>query len=454
MVMPGDYIRAAYYGDSRANGIDGNPSTYDQDAPVPSAPTGHIAVRSVGSKCLVENINPTVHIVANCGVSGDTLDGMIARETAAPSALRKSLDDAASKGAQILFFRAGINSITAGVTGAYSQATADSIWAKRKDLLQRASARGMFVIDEGEGPWEHTNTTTFPAERANAIRQTCAFINTQARAYAAASSGQIVFLDVPALLGNADLTWASYAYCSDCAGSLTPPANTQLVHPSNTAGLLVAIAENTLVKQYFGNPHPAYVRAMTGITSNLIPNADLTGVITAGVGAGWSTVASGTGAVGTSEVIDRNGILYQSVKGTFSGPGSNNITINIPIPVIGAGAASPLVSGGKYSLEFKWFFDDGSGGNPTPVAIDGSNLLMRLRLYTSASDSLYWTQFSSLSNDFSFSEALSGHVVFPVIVPPFASASIIAAQLFFQVSRTDGATQRIGIGAPRLVRLS
>jgi len=459
LVMPGDVVVVAYYGDSRANGaVPATAGNWDLTSITLTNPAAAASALNQQAKCLLTHLLPYVRITANCGISGDTLDQMITRESAVASATRKALDDVVASGAQVVIFRAGINSVTNLVTGsAFDQSVADSIWAKKKDLLQRAMARGLFILDEGDWAWEHTNTTTYPAARAQAIRDTVKYLNQKSSEFAATTLGQIVYADVWSLSANADGTWKSYTLCIDVNGSLTPPANTQLVHPSNILGMKIAALEAALVQQYFGVPHPAYTQYFRGIAGsryNMIPNADLSAVAS-GVGTGWAAGGSGTGAAFAKAVVTRDGKRWQTNTATFSGAGANIVNIYAPMAqVVGGGATQPLVDGATYAVEFDWFVDDGAGGNPGPIAISGAYLLARMRLYT-AGGSWFIDFYASGIGDFCFDEAIQGHAVSPPFtISGWSSANITSAELSFSASRTDGATQRIGVASPRLIRVA
>ncbi len=457
LILPGNVVRVAYYGDSRANSPGTNSNGFDVRAVTMTAPAATTSYWSNTAKSLLNVVNPTVHVVANCGISGDTLDQMIARETAGASSTRKSIADLVSMNAAIAIVHMGINSITGAYTAggytSYQQSVTDSLWAKVKDLLQRMVNAGVFVLDCGDGAWEHTNTATYPAGMQQGIRQTIIALNALRSAYAAASGGRIVYYDEFALSANADGTWKSYAYCSDCLGSLTPPANTQLVHPSFTLGMLMAAGHNEIIKQYFGVPHPAYTRNYIGLNQgNLISNANLVSS-SAGLGTGWSTGAAGTGVVKTNEIVDFGGKLYQCCRATFTAGSSDN-SVDVFAPTTNLVGGSALVDGGQYGLEFDWFIDNGAGGSPSVGATGATGIYQRARFY-SAGGSAYINALSAVTGDFGFANATFGRSVFPLFTfSGWGSAQITAAQIVFHSGRTDAETQRIGISAPRLIRVA
>jgi hypothetical protein len=358
VVPPGQAINFATYGDSRANW--GTISSgFDSRVVAPAAPTGTVAGFTLGTgKAYLQFLNPSCFMVGMCGVSGDTVQNLITRESAAPSSTRRNIDDIVSVGANIVIVWMGINSITSLVAGAYSSAVADTIWGQIQDVLQRLVSKGLFVIDNGDGAWEHTDTTTYPPTRAQGIRDTVIDLNARRKAYAATTGGRIVYNDTWSLFSNPDGTWRDYRYCVDCAGSLTPPASTQLVHPSNPAGILLADSYNKIIRKYFGVPHPAYTRYFQGFgsTYNLLPNADLS-VAPGGVGTGWSTSVTGNSPAKTDAVIVINGKRYQSTKGVFAGAGANILTVNAPMPIQSGGSVT-VTAGQTYGIEFDVYIDD------------------------------------------------------------------------------------------------
>ncbi len=456
-VLPGEVVRVAFYGDSRANSPGTAAGVYDVRAVTMTAPAATTSYWSNTSKSLLSAINPSCQIVANCGISGDNLDQMIARESAGASSTRKAIADMVGMNASVAIVHMGINSITSAYLGggytSYQQSITDSLWLKVKDLLQRKVSAGLFVLDCGDGAWEHTNTATYPAGMQQGIRQTIIALNALRSAYADASGGRIVYFDEFSLSANADGTWKTYAYCSDVGGSLTPPANTQLVHPSFTLGTLMAAGQNALIKKYFGVPHPAYTRNYIGLNQgNLISNANLSSS-SAGLGTGWSTVASGTGASKTSEIVDFGGKLYQCCKATFSAPSADNY-VEVLLPVSNLIGGSALVDGGQYGLEFDWFIDNGAGGAPSVGATGSTGIYQRARFYT-AGGSAYMNALSAVTGDFGFAAASFGRAVFPAFsFSGWSSADITTAQIIFHAGRTDAETQRIGVSSPRLVRIA
>lgn len=456
LVLPGNVVNLAYYGDSRANVVSTNvANAFDVSAVVVTAPTGSVSGFTASARAMITHIHPGIAIVANCGISGDTVAGMIARESAGASATRKSLDDAVSRNTQILVFRVGINTITSAVTGAFSSAVADAIWLDIKRLLQRAVSKGLFVVDEGNWAWEHTDTATYPPVRAQGIRDTVKYLNEKAIAFAKSSGGSIVYHDVWSLCANPDGTWKSYSLCSDSGGSLTPPANTQLVHASATLSLTMCEGLARIINTYFGVAHPAYVRSYLGLgEGNMITNPDLM-ASASGLGTGWATTCTGTGAVKTNEIVERKGKLYQTCKGVFSGAGANIVQVDAPVSqMVGAGATKPIVAGGKYSIEFDWFIDDGFGGDPLLGPVSGANFFMRFRVFTAAGN-LFFDPFVSLAGDWGLTSARFGKAVFPPITfSGLESANFTDAQLRFVASRVDGNTQRIGMSSPRLIRIA
>lgn len=457
LVLPGDVVRVAFYGDSRANSPGTSAGGYDVRAVTMTNPASTTTYWSNTSKSMVTAINPSVQIVANCGISGDTLDQMIARESAGSSATRKSIADMVSTNTSVAIAHMGINSITSAYNGggytSYQQSITDSLWAKVRDLLQRMVSAGIFVIDCGDGAWEHTNTTTYPVGMQQGIRQTIIALNALRKAYADASGGRIVYFDEFALSANADGTWKTYAYCSDVGGSLTPPANTQLVHPSFTLGMLMAAGHNAIIQKYFGVPHPAYTRNFIGLNQgNLISNANLSSS-SAGLGTGWSTSASGTGAVKTSEIVDFGGKLYQCCKATFTAASADNY-VEVLVPVSNLIGGSALVDGGQYGLEFDWMIDNGSGGAPSVGATGSTGIYQRARFYAAGGSGLM-NAMSAVTGDFGFADATFGRAVFPLFTfSGWGSSTITAAQIIFHSGRTDAETQRIGISSPRLVRVA
>jgi hypothetical protein len=83
--------------------------------------------------------------------------------------------------------------------------------------------------------------------------------------------------------------------------------------------------------------------------------------------------------------------------------------------------------------------------------ISGTQLYFRFRYYTAVGNNYFDL---AAPADFAFDKVVDGRVVFPPITIPVSSATITSALLTAVSSRSDGATQRLAIGAPRLVRLA
>lgn len=443
----------AMYGDSRSNiGNNGTANTFDLRTWTSAAPTGSVAgasfvFRSGGA---IVQAYPAAQIVANCGISGDTLALMATRESAGASATRKSLDDAWSTGARVLVFRAGINSITSLVTAGYVQATTDSIIAARRDLIYRAVNRGFLVLDEGEAGYDYVGDSgTFPQTRIDAIRQTIMAVNAAAASDAAASGGSIIYLNVWSLLCYSTGQWLP-GMCEDTAN----PG--QRLHPSPRAAQLVAqTLYKPLLSSLFGTLLPAYVVYGNGITAapgNLLPNADLS-ASTSGLGTGWSHSGSGTGPTRTPSIRVSGGRRWQDLLCTFSGAGTNLAQLNAPMPIQSGGSIT-VAAGQVYGFEFDFMIDDGNGGAPPPNDA-GSLLNARLRIYGAAGNVYYDAMAVNTLAVPMPDGPIVGKAVWAPTTMAESSAAITASTTFGLYYGTASASQfRMSISNPRMVRLS
>lgn len=453
-IAPGTMIPIALYGDSRAVACsNGTANQYDVRTWTTAAPSGAVAGGNLAWSrgAAICSVYPAAKLVAMCGVSGDTLAQMVTRETAGASATRRNLDDAWSVGAMVLIFRAGINSITSLVTGGYVQATTDTIIAARQDLIQRAVNRGFWVIDEGEAGYDYVNDgASFPQSRIDGIRQTIAAVNVAASAFAAASEGAVYYLNAAALTTDSSGQWLANM-CDDTAD----PG--QRVHPSAWASYLIAQAEAKALAMRYGRCPPTYVRNGNGLfdTGNLIPNADLS-TSSGGLGTGWTHTGGGSSPSRTPSILTRAGRRWQVVRSTFGAANSGNYAqINVPIPIQSGGSIT-VTAGQVYGFEFDFFVDDGAGGAPPPIQNGGQGMNARLRIYGAAGN-VYYDAIINASTVASCAPgaALVGKAVWNPITMAESTAAITGSTTWVMAYPSySGATVRIGVSNPRMVRIS
>ena len=454
-------VPIALYGDSRANlGFSGVTNAYDMRTWITTTPTGTVAGGNFAFRAgaAVQSYYPAAKLVANCGVSGDTLAQMVTRETAGASATRKSIADAWSVGARVMIVRAGINSITSLVTAGYVQATADTIIAARQDLIQRAVNAGFLVIDEGEAGYDYVGDSgAFPQSRIDAIRRTITAVNEAAAAFAGASDGSVHYLDTKALTCDSTGQWLT-GMCEDTAS----PG--QRVHQSAKAADIVGSAEAALLSGLFRFCAPSYVRYATGLadTGNLLPNANLS-ASTGGLGTGWGTTGSGSSPVRTPSIITRGGKRWQALDCTFGAAQAGSYgAILIPIPIHSGGSIT-VAENEVYGFEVDLFADDGNGGAP-PVS-DGIAFGTRIRIYSGAPDPVGNIYYDAIIGGIGApvpGRAWQGKAIFNPVKMAVSSASILGAvpsvttSTYWQFAwgNASGLPFRIGASSPRMVKLA
>lgn len=450
--IPGQTIDVAWYGDSRRAGFNSQTANaYDVRNWVNGVPSGSVAGGSnaYARGAALQFHYPAARTVASLGVSGDTLAQMITREGAGASATRKALDDGWSVGARVIFVTAGINSITSLVTGGYVQGTTDTIIAARRDLIQRMVNRGYLVIDCGEMGYDYVGDAGgYPQSRIDGIRQTIAAVNVDARAFAAASGGAVIFLDTFSLVAEANGQWKT-GMCEDTAN----PG--QRVHLSVLGAWTVAQAEAQLMASLFGAVPPNYCRYPTGLsdTGNLIPNADLS-ASTTGLGTGWNSSGGGTGFARTHAIITRQGKRWQTASATFGGANVGNFCqISAPLPIQNGGTVVVAASQ-RYGFEADVFVDDGNGGAPPDIGAGAANFLSRIRIY-GAGGNVYYDAMVCSANSVGPGSSWQGKVIWQPITMFEASATLTASTAWqFNYPSPAGLPFRIGVSSPRMVRLS
>lgn len=450
-IASGRIIPIATYGDSRADL--GHENLFDLRT-IGNEPLSGVTQYQMSATTSMVTLSYTpARLVGNGGISGDTLAQMIARETAAASATRKSLADLASTGAKVLFVRASINSITSLVTGAFVQATADAIIADREDLIRRAVALGFIVVDEGEWGYDFVGDPTgFPQSRIDGIRQTIAAVNTAAAAVAAASGGRVIHLPFIKLVADSAGQWLA-----GMSGDTANPG--QRVHLSNKSAVLLAQAEAGVLTSLYGAPVPGYTQFEAAQYANAVPNADLS-ASAAGVGTGWAvTNLGGTGGGQTAAIITIDGKRWQEGRFTWTGAGANRARVSIPIPpIVGGGAAVPVIAGELWGFEADVIIDDGNGGAPPGVTVSDFDQEARLFFQSSGgANGHVHDLLQTRQADVQFGQAVKGRLCWGQVVMPADSATLSALLWDINVSTTQavtgGAVLRVAVSQPRAVRL-
>lgn len=369
-----------------------------------------------------------IRIVANCGISGDTTAGMVARDAAGAGATRKALTDAAACGAQIVVLQAGINDIKA-LTSASSEATITATIAaavaNMKTLWKRSRSLGMYPVTVSLfGYSEGGQTAPNIATRQAAVATYNAAI---AAAILAANGAFGSYVDVHGLVADATGAWIT-GY--DQGDGLHPGMNAcNAMYPMVAAGILRVAGVNRA-------PIFAYPQG-----TNLVANSDFSAVA-AGVATGVNPyVSSGTGTL-VKQVVEWRGQNWQEVVLTPTVvDGNGNVGLELDVTIANATIALNDVLGSEISV----YVDDGSGGAPAVFQV-----MVRARANTNYADMPLFNPTVNpkvrLLAPFDMKIAPS-----PIVAPAAAPATLMLSVIVL----TDQivAPVRVRVALPRCVKL-
>lgn len=418
-------VRVATFGDSTANF---GPATHDATSVTGVfPPSGATPIAIAFEKTAFCHKYPRAWLVANGGVSGDTTSGMLARDSAAASGARKAIADVLALKPDVVILRGGSINDVQGLTAASPQSAIDAIFDRHARIVARLLTGGCAVIDEGVFGYSPPSGVQADIDfRRAALVQ----LNARFAGLAAQLPGKVWFLNPAGLL-------------SDAAGAYLPgicnPADG--VHLQAKGAVALAEAEASILTAIFG-PSPA----IRYPGDNLVTNAlmDATGAQAYGTCATGFTfgVANGTRANAKVEMID--GRLWQTCEYTPTGAGFVSMAY-VPFPVTTIG----IVANDVFGAEIDYFVRalDGSA-RPVPTG-----LLARLDFYKSGAGRLV-LEGQSFTYGPASMDKMEGKVVFQPVKVPEPSANLTTASVFMVQFATDEIKPfKLGVGAPRLVKL-
>lgn len=412
-------LRCATFGDSTANVGLGNTDCAVFDAVFP--PSGPTVLSYELSKWNVYQFYQQAKMVANGGISGETTTQMLARDSAAYSATRKSIGDVLNLYPDVVFLRGGsINNLTPITAGNYD-ATIATCYAEHVKILNKLISGGVAVIDEGLFGYSG-GAATYP----DLVRSAIVKLNA-------------MFGDYVESLDKANVVFLEHGLC-DATGSLLPAASNDGIHLNMYGARLLGKVEARVLENLFGvSSGPRFAG------SNLISNPLFasTGAVGYGVApTGYSATGSNaTLANAKLEVID--GKLYWTVEVTPTTT-TNSVTITMPFDVTTFG----IVANDVFGFEVDTFIA-GIDGISAPPAVTG--LYVRNDIYKSGAGRLVPCE--TIAAMGGFPEAYKAHTSFSYKCQEASAALTNSSSAPFLFSTGALTPYKVGIACPRLVKL-
>lgn len=432
-------IPVAYYGDSKTAIV--SHTTFDLRA---TAPAAGAAVSAITNPLSASLYYPRARPVANCGIGGETMVQMLARETAAASGARKNLTDAATCGAKVLIFRPGINDIDTTLSTPTANVATDplvqAIHASRCELLLRAMQRGFVVIDEGYMGESKAIAADVLAYRRAAV----VYLDAQAKAFAAQYPGSIYFFPAQSVVGDG-IGGIQAQYCDPLG-----------LHLNLRGACALGKAEAAFLSAIFGAAPNSY-NVYRG--PNLITWSDMgtdSQVASAGGFKGSTAVGAlfSNASVVTATMLTYQGKRYTTFTYTTSaagGAGGQQIDVR---PFIGSTAANTVAANTPVGIELDIYVDDGAGGPPPDI--NDAALAFNVTLRLSDGTNLYtWSHGNAqYGNNAPNDGPMCFHVALPAISMPAASTTFnnsLSQLLVSYACAASGKKLRIGFANPRIV---
>ena len=435
-------LRVATFGDSRADvgGNNAGANICDQQTYTTTFAL-KVAHNIQPEKWQLPAYYPQAYLVANGGIGGETTANMVARDTAAYSATRRSVSDViATKPDVVLFRGASINNfITSANSGNWST-LADTAISEHKTIINRFLAAGVFVVDTMDIGTDGSGATSLP--HVLLALQKC---NAAYKEYAANLSGKMVFLDLTGIT-------------TDATGMMLPGmalADTLGRHANVFSQSLIAKEESREISARFGAASSTRYQGANSLKNATVVGLGMTDnslfasydAAAGGYGAprGFTIGANGNGTRqnGRVEIID--GKNYYVVECLASAIGSQ-LSAYCPIDV----SNFAPVAADIYAFEMDYVI----GGVTIPSATPAISALVGRFGFTTAGNTI------NISNQAAYSLAampvagyFKGRIVTQPFVFPGDTAALTAVEAYISVTVSDLTTWKLGICNPRLVKL-
>ena len=419
-------LRVATFGDSTANlGDTSVPNTHTASPVSGAFPASGAAVVGFGvlDKLMAAQFYPQAHVVFNGGVSGEGTNLMLGRDALVSSTTRKAITDLLNHAPDVVLYRgASINELV-NVNSGNWQSLADATYAQHIAILHRLLSGVGYVVDSGVFGYGAGSGATGP--NPDLVRRACLYLNQKLRANLhSLFGGRVVFVDPVGSL-------------CDSTGLYIPSMTYDGVHLNPTGGIVHGALEAQALVSIFG---PCVGPRYPGV--NLVPNSLLhattvTGAGTLGVGYN-ATTSLGTMA---ATVEQRAGALWQIGLATCTGAGA--VTLYMP----GGIPHAALLATDVLGIEYDYFIEYVGAVRP-PVTWYGRYDI------TKAGAGRLINQLSTSQNPAVLPGAVRGRMVFAPMVLGEAGPALASVNFGLNVAVSSACTLRVGVSAPRVVKLN
>lgn len=300
-------------------------------------------------------------VMANCGVSGDTTTGFLARDAAGISASRKAITDAANLGAQVMIVSIGINDIGANVNssttaGAITTFLTGTLYPNLAALFARIRSLGMWPVYQSLGGYSYGSYVIGIGGSLADVNARCAVLKT-ANAY-------IRDVLLPGVGSYAD----TFSVVADPAtGYYLSGMSADGIHPTIVGARLEAAVLWAAIAAKFGTyPLSPYALPSIGVSGNVFANPTLSAS-----SGGLATGIAAQDNVGTTTKVTTinaiNGTTWQEfgiTPLTYDATNTATVAINISLSIVGGSPLVAFAAGDLLGCEADVWVDDGAGGVP------------------------------------------------------------------------------------------
>ena len=454
-LRPVELLRVAVVGDSTAEtgslkiGVSptGSNTTDQQTVPATLADAPVAGFQISLNQWALYRFYPAARLVANCGISGQTVVNLLAREVATESVTRRAMSDMFASAPDVAILRIGINDIYAFTT-ATSQAAIDTVHANRMDAVYRMVSMGIPVLVEGIYGYDATGGTPPAAADLAFVRATIVQLNARAAADCA-----LIGVSMCRVLETSGVT-------HDGTGAFLPgiTGTNDGTHLGVYGARVVAAAEAAILKQWFGPSVPNVYRGVNllNVPGTVNSRASFPATLaTAGVPYGFSSSVIGTAngvVISGAAIVNRDNRRWWTINA--SAPTGTPPRVAMQLAGFNAGATYPVtfVAGQTYGVEFDWFIET-QDGSPMPA---NASFLGKL-LFTNGTNTLTYYNIATrtvtvVSNG--TASRWTGKMVFNPITLSAGSDTLTASSLLsFETFMVLGSALRIGIAPPNIVKL-
>jgi len=413
-------VRVATFGDSTANV---GPTIHDTSIIEGIFPASGINSVSVNqTKWALSNYYPMAYLVANCGISGDTTQNMLARDNLIASASRKAIIDALNLAPDIVILRGGSINDIASLTPEQLVAKIPITYANHISIIERFTSAGITVIDEGIFGY------AVPGAYLKDIQKTIVTLNDMFSEYAKNSNGKVIFLSTEGKLS--------------IAGKYIEEISTDNIHLSSKGSEILAKMEADLFTLLFGESAQVRYKGTNRLTNFLFVKNTTTAQ---GIIADDLVVTGSNATITEGRLETYKGKIYNTFLVTPSAS-ANSCMIKYQLPV-----TSGIVVNDIFGIELDFMVVDADGG-PPPVQSAG---LCRVSLFRSdATRFIYAFMAPSFPGKSSDSTGFFGRATGNPLKIAEESANLTSASVIeFQFGTDSLLPYRIGIAAPRFVKL-